>query len=85
MRRGLYDVRLRELGDHLVETGMRTEGGSFKSCLFYAPESPDTIRLDRPIPNDKRSKTGKPTAFTMGQRYVASETLLTARTTSDLD
>ncbi|WP_199169827.1 hypothetical protein [Rhodopirellula bahusiensis] len=53
--------------------------------MLSAPNSPDTIKLDQPIPNDKRSKSGKPTAFTMGQRYVPSERLLIAKVTSDLD
>jgi hypothetical protein len=53
--------------------------------LLSAPDSPDTLTLPKPVPNDKRSKTGKPTAFTMGQRYVSSEALLEAKTTSDLD
>jgi len=85
MRPGLHEGELGKLVDHLVETGKRPEGAMFKVLLLSAPESPDTIHLDRPIPNDKRSQSGKPTAFTMGQRYVPSEVLRTARTTSDLD
>jgi len=84
MRSGLYEGELGKLVDHLVETGKRPEGAMFKVLLLSAPESPDTIHLERPIPNDKRSKSGKPTAFNMGQRYVASEALLTARTTSNV-
>jgi len=53
--------------------------------MLSATDSPETLRLDRPVLNDKLSQTGKTTAFTMGQRYVASERLKQARTTSDLD
>ena len=42
------------------------------------------MKLDGPILNDLQSKTGQPTAFTMGQRYVAMEKLQTATATSDL-
>jgi hypothetical protein len=52
--------------------------------MLSAPDSPETLKLAKPIPNDKRSKNGKPTAFTMGQRYVSTDALLHATTTSDL-
>lgn len=85
MRKGLHKGPLGALVDHLVETGKRPEGGSFKVLLLSTPDSPETVHLSGPIPNDKKSKTGKPTAFTMGQRYVSSEALAIAKTTSDLD
>lgn len=52
--------------------------------LLSVPDSTDTLHLSGPVPNDMKSKTGKPTAFTMGQRYVASERLMVAKVTSDL-
>jgi len=85
MRKGLHQEPLGALVDHLVETGKRPEGGLFKVLILSTPDSPDTVHLPAPIPNDKKSKTGKPTAFTMGQRYVSSEALAIAKTTSDLD
>lgn len=85
MRKGLHKGPLGALVDHLVETGKRPEGGSFKVLLLSSPDSPDTVHLRAPIPNDKKSKTGKPTAFTMGQRYVSLEALKDAKTTSGLD
>lgn len=80
-----YDGELGELVNRVVELGKRPEGGLFKVLLLSAPDSPDTLQLQNPIPNDKKGKTGKPTAFTMGQRYVSSEALRNANTTSDLD
>lgn len=82
------DAHPGELGalvNRLVEEELRPQGERFKVLLLSAPDSSDTIVLEKPIPNDKRSKSGKPTAFTMGQRYVASDTLRIARWTSDLD
>lgn len=85
MRKGMHLGPLGALVDHLVETGKRPEGSSLKVVFLSPPDSGDTEKLDAPIPNDKKSKTGKPTAFTMGQRYVSLERLKTAKTTSDLD
>lgn len=85
MARNRYEGELGTLVHRLLDGGYRPEGDFFKVLLLSAPDSPDTLKLVAPIPNDKRSKTGKPTAFTMGQRYVSSEALGTAKTTSDLD
>lgn len=85
IRRGMHPGLLGTLVDHFVEAARRPEGGLFKVFLLSTPDSSDTIHLDGPIPNDKRSKSGKPTAFTMGQRYVASEKLAVSKTTSNLD
>lgn len=75
---------LGELVQRLIEEQRREEGESYKVLLLSPPESPETLHLPGPIPNDLKSKAGKPTAFTMGQRYIASDRLLTAKTTSDL-
>lgn len=56
----------------------------YKVFLLSSPDDPKTMELKGPIPNDLESKTGQPTAFTMGQRYVAVEKLAKAKTTSDL-
>ena len=85
IRRDTHDGALGQLINRLLNENRREEGSRFKVMLLSDPESDDTLKLDRPIPNDKRSKTGKPTAFTMGQRYVSSNALRLARTTSDLE
>lgn len=79
-----YEGVLGQLVDRLIKEQRREEGGRNKILLLSAPESPETIRLSAPIQNDLTSKSGKPTAFTMGQRYVASSKLRAAKTTSDL-
>ncbi len=81
---GQYEGVLGQLVDRLIKEQRRDEGGRNKILLLSAPNSSETIRLPSPIQNDMTSKSGKPTAFTMGQRYVASTKLRAAKTTSDL-
>jgi len=76
--------RLGELVSANLKAKKRTEGTAYKVLLLSAPDSPDTMKLDRPIPNDLVAKSGRPTAFTQNQRYVSSGRLRTATTTSDL-
>jgi hypothetical protein len=84
MTAGLYRGALGELVDKLVMQGLRPEGELFKVFLLSSPESPVTLVLPKPIENNLKSKAGKPTAFTMGQRYVAMDKLVNAKVTSDL-
>jgi Restriction endonuclease len=84
MTAGQYEGPLGELVHRIITEQRREEGERFKVLLLSAPDSPDTLRLPTAIPNDAKSKTGKPTAFTMSQRYISSERLWTAKTTSDL-
>jgi len=81
---GQHSGELGQLVDRLIKEKRRDEGGRNKVLILSAPNSPHTLHLTGPIANDSKSKTGKPTAFTMGQRYVASERLLVAKTTKDL-
>ena len=75
----------RLLVDRLLDANDSRTGQRFMIFLLSAPDSDKTLDLGRNIPNDKKSKTGKATAFTMSQRYVSSEALVQAKTTSDLD
>ena len=84
MKKGIYDGALGSLVARLIDEQRRAEGELLKVLILSAPAAMDTLKLPRPIPNDMKSKTGKGTAFTMGQRYVSSEALMTATTTSDL-
>jgi len=76
---------LGKLVNRLIDEERRPKNGMFKVFLLSAPDSEDTIKLDVPIPNNKVSKTGKTTAFTMGHRYVSSDKLRVAKSTSELD
>jgi hypothetical protein len=81
---GEHAGRLDELVGMLVRSNKRKEGTAYKVVFLSPPDSPDTLKLDHPIPNDLKSKSGKATAFTQNQRYVSSERLKTAKSTSDL-
>ena len=81
---GQHSGVLGDLVERLIKEQRRDEGERYKVLLLSHPDSPDTIHLTASIPNDLKSKTGKPTAFTMGQRYISSERLWQAKTTSDL-
>ena len=85
MERDAHEGSLGVLINRRLDEERRAEGRTSKVFLLSAPDSPDTLKLPKPIPNDKKSKTGKGTAFKMGQRYVASAALLEAKTTTDLD
>ena len=81
---GQHEGLLGKLVDHIVTRSLRLTDGRYKIILLSAHDSADTLKLTSPIPNNQRSKSGKPTAFTMGQRYVSSQQLLAAKWTSDL-
>lgn len=81
---GRYSGQLGKLVERLIREGRREEGELYKVLLLSAPDSPDTLRLPAPILNNSVAKSGKPIAYTMGQRYANSERLLHAKTTSDL-
>lgn len=76
--------------DALVDTlladpnSARSPGETYKIILLTSPDDPETLKLDKPIPNDLKARTGKNWAFTMSQRYVMEEALLGAKATSDL-
>lgn len=81
---GKHKGRLGELVCTLLKARLRKEGTAYKVVFLSPPDSPDTIKLNSAIPNDLKSKAGKPTAFTQNQRYVSTERLKLAKTTSDL-
>jgi hypothetical protein len=67
-----------------VSAGLRPPGSDHKIFLLSRKGDSDTLYLAHPIPNDLRSEAGRLTAFTQSQRYVRSERLKTATSTSDL-
>lgn len=81
---GQHSGKLGEFVKRLLKEKRRGQGERYKVLLLSAPDSPDTLRLPGPIPNDKKSN-GKPIAFTQSQRYITSERLPAAKTTADLE
>lgn len=65
------DCLVGEVIDMLLDDGPREEGKQYQMFLLSAPEDPDTIRLAQPILNDTTAESGRPWAWTMGQRYVS--------------
>ena len=55
----------------LLADGPREVGKQYQVFLLSGPEDPDTVHLARPIVNDTVAESGRPFAFTMGQRYVS--------------
>ncbi len=55
----------------LLADGTREEGKQYQVFLLSGPEDRDTIRLAQPITNDTLTASGRPWAWTMGQRYVS--------------
>ena len=69
-----------------LNAGTREDGRQYQVFLLSAPEDPETVRLPRPIINDTVAESGRPWAWTMGQRYLSLERLRRpgATRTSDL-
>jgi len=85
MEKGRYDKRLGESVDSLLKVSPQLDGVSLKIFVLSSIESDSSIKLPNLIKNDKKSYSGKNTAFVQGQRYVVSEELLKAKFTSDID
>ncbi len=75
---------LGNLVDRMLTAGVREKGQFHKVMLLSPPDDTRTLKLEREIENDLTADSGRPTAFTQNQRYVAEEKLRKARTTSQL-
>lgn len=87
LERGRHKGGLGKVIDELIDRipqSKKNVGHSYKVFVLSSPDDPRTMKLDGPILNNLESKSGRATAFTMGQRYVAVEKLKTAKATSDL-
>lgn len=78
--------RLRNLLHTMQRIGCPGQLGQTRKVMFLTPpDSPETIRLQHPIKNDKVTKAGRPWAFVVNQSYVSMARLLAGpKTTSDL-
>ena len=83
--RSAHEGALGQVVNQVLDADDARTGQRHMVFLLSSPDSNDTLNLGKPIPNDKKSKTGKSTAFTMGQRYVSSVALMAAEKTTDLD
>lgn len=69
--RGGADVRVADAIQTLVGSGARTEGSDYGVFVLSRREDPGTVLLDAPIVNDTVASSGRPWAWTIGQRYTS--------------
>lgn len=85
LRVGAHAGRLGEIVDRYLNEFEPHSASEFRRIFdLTGPDDPATIRLKGPVPNDLTSGSGRVVAFTQSQRYVRSEALKTARSTSEL-
>jgi len=84
LEQGRYSGELGEVVDKSIGVHDRMEGETYQVVLLSKPDDPRTQKLNHPIPNDSKSRSGRITAFTQKQRYVSLASLKRAKTTSDL-
>lgn len=70
--------------DAFLLRGLRVAGAEHKVFLLSPPSDDATIRLAAPVRNNLQTASGRPLAFTQGQRYVPAAALRVATRTSDL-
>lgn len=68
----------------MLADSTRDEGKLYQVFLLSSPEDNRTEQLEKQIVNNLESKSGRPQAFTQGQRYASLESLRNARRTSEL-
>ncbi len=68
---GVFERRIAETIDVLLEDGSRQLGESYQVFLLSGPDEAETVKLARPLVNASTSASGRPTAWTMGQRYTS--------------
>jgi len=81
---GMEKGKMGALIDRMLKETTRKEGTAYKVMFLSPSDSPDTVTLKAPIPNDLKSESGRVTAFTQNQRYVALDRLRKAKKTSEL-
>jgi hypothetical protein len=83
----VLDQRVAGAIEALLSTGARQEGSEYGVFVLSEPEASETVRLEAPIGNDTTAASGRPWAWTMGQRYVSLSRLTRSgnKLTSDLD
>jgi hypothetical protein len=88
-RRGTAtEGRVADAIDTLLSIGARTEGNEYGVFILTPPSDPRTVYLEAPIVNDTvAGPSGRPWAWTLGQRYTSLTRLSRpgVTKTSDLD
>ena len=74
------DREVARIVETLLKHRKRRDGEVFDVFVLSSPDHPDTLTLDQPI---KHRATGRGSAWTMGQRYIAERSLENNPTTTD--
>ncbi len=83
--RGAGDEEVARLIEWSLGRGTHVEGESYGVFLLSPADSDETVKLDAPVVNDNTTATGKPWAWTLGQRYTSIDRLASGvRLTSQL-
>lgn len=69
------EAELADLIERVLDDGTRAEGASHDVPLLSRPDDPDTVQLPNPIRNDTTTTSGRPWAWTLGQRYTRQKLL----------
>jgi hypothetical protein len=65
------DASVAKVIETLLALGARTEGNDYGVFVLSSRDDPATVKLDAPIVNDTVAASGRPWAWTMGQRYTS--------------
>ncbi len=84
---GEQQDRIADTIETLLADGSRHTGELYQVFLLSGPDEVDTVNLHQPIANTTTSASGRPTAWTMGQRYTSLARLTRpgVTTTDDLN
>jgi hypothetical protein len=75
VRKAQGQSELADLIEALLSKDTRVEGEAYDILLLTRPDDLQTIKLARPIANDMTTESGKPWAWTLGQRYTRLDKL----------
>jgi hypothetical protein len=80
------EQRLGATIEALLADGRRAEGKHYEVFILSRRDDPQTVELDAPIKNATTGRSGRPFAWTMGQRYTSLSALTRpgVRTTAEL-
>jgi len=67
----VFEMKIAETIDRLLEDGSRHLGEVYQVFLLSGPDDAETVKLACPLVNVSTGASGRPTAWTMGQRYTS--------------
>lgn len=83
-RRARGDDAMAVVIERFIDDGLRQEGDAHGVLILTSPDDPETVHLAAPIANDTVTSSGRPWAWTLGQRYTSLDALRRAKVTSEL-